>query len=81
MEPIHKFQEYYSALIKCELAMNMARIYKEPVNSKVSKCALVVSKQCKDSRNKKLFIGVSKSEFSAASIYQMRTMFDEQISL
>lgn len=80
MISIHPMEEYINALVTCELAMMIARKYKEPVNKAVSHCAKVQSKKCTDSRNAKVFLGVSKSESSAMMIYQFRTMLDEEPS-
>lgn len=75
-----KFYEYYDCLMSLELSSLMARKYKEPVNKSVAQCARVVAMRCKDLKNRQVFLGVSKSEFPAAAVYQMRTMFDEMIS-
>ena len=79
MQPEEKFTEYVDALVTVELALSMARKYKEPVNQPVAQCARLVAMRCKDLANRHLFLGVSKDENPALSIYQMRTMFDEMI--
>ena len=72
--------EYLDALVTCEIAMQMARKYKEPVNKVVASVAKTISKRCTDKQNRNVFLGLSKSEFPAAMLYQFRTMFDEAIS-
>lgn len=80
MQPEDKFLEYIDALSTCELAMLIARKYKEPVNRTVANCARMVAMRCKDLRNRQLFLGVSKNEFPAVMVYHFRTMLDEEIS-
>lgn len=75
-----KFYEYYDCLMTLEICSHMARKHKQPVDKRVAQCARMVAMRCKDLRNRQVFIGVSKSELPAASVYQMRTMFDEMIS-
>ena len=80
MQPENKFIEYIDALVTCELAMMMAIKYKEEPDSPVRSCAMRMTLKCLDSTNKKLFLGVSKSELPSAMIYHFRTMLDEAIS-
>lgn len=81
MQAEDRFNEYVDALVTIELSILMARKYKEPVNKTVAQCARVVSMRCKDLANRKLFLGVSKDEYPALGIYQIRTTFDEMISM
>lgn len=75
-----KFYEYYDCLMSLELSSHMARKYNRPLDKSVAQCARVVAMRCKDLKNRQVFLGVSKSKFPAAAVYQMRTMFDEMIS-
>lgn len=78
---IHPMAEYIDALVTCELAMMLAIKDKKNPNLTVRLCSAIMSLKCSDSRNKQLFLGVSKSESPAVMIYQFRTMLDEQLSL
>ena len=80
MQPEEKFTEYVDALVTVELALAMARKYKEPINKPVAQCARLVAMRCKDLANRQLFLGVSKDEYPAVLVYQFRTMLDEEIS-
>lgn len=80
MQPEDKFHEYIDALSTCEIAMLIARKYKEPVNKVVAQCARMVAMRCKDLKNRQLFLGVSKDEYPAVLVYQFRTMLDDEIS-
>lgn len=80
MTPQAKFYEYYDALMSAELAMLMAIKWGEPLNLTVRLATANISMRCKDERNKQLFLGVSKTEFPPAMVYQMRTMFDKAMS-
>lgn len=77
---IHPLEEYIDALVTCELAMMMAIKYKKQPNFSVRMCAARMSLKCSNPMNKKLFLGVSKSESPAAMIYHFRTMLDEELS-
>lgn len=80
MQPENKFIEYVDAMVTCEIAMQMAFKYKEPVNKIVAATARRVSMRCADKQNRNVFLGLSQSEFPATLLYQFRTMFDEAIS-
>lgn len=80
MQPEEKFTEYVDGLVTVELAMAMARKYKEPVDEPVAQCARLVAMRCKDLANRQLFIGVSKSECPGVMVSMMRITFDEMIS-
>lgn len=80
MQPEEKFSEYVDALVTVELALAMARKYKEPVNKPVAQCARLVAMRCKDLANRQLFLGVSKSECPGVMVNMMRITFDEMIS-
>ena len=77
---IHPMEEYIDALVTCELAMMMARKYKEPIDKAVSCCALAQSIKCKDPRNSNLFLRIAMCDVPAAMVYHFRTMLDEEIS-
>lgn len=77
---IHPMAEYIDSLVTCELAMMMAIKDGKNPNLSVRLCSARMSLKCSDSRNKQLFLGVSKSESPAVMIYQFRTMLDEEIS-
>lgn len=77
---IHPMEEYIDALVTCELAMMLAIIDKKQPNLPVRLCAARMSLKCSHPMNKKLFLGVSKSELPAAMIYHFRTLLDEEIS-
>lgn len=80
MQPEDKFIEYIDALVTCELAMMLARKYKEPIDKAVCHCALAQSAKCRDSRNANLFLRIAMCDFPAAMVYHFRTMLDEEIS-
>lgn len=80
MQPEEKFIEYTNALVTVELALAMALKYKEPVDKPVAQCARLVAMRCRDLANRKLFLGVSKSECPGVMINMMRITFDEMIS-
>jgi len=72
--------EYLDSLVSCELAMMMAIKYKEPVDSAVKRCAAIVSARCTNEKNKQVFSRLSNDNLPAVTIYQFRTMLDEELS-
>lgn len=80
MQPEEKFIEYTDALVTVELALAMALKYREPFDKPVAQCARLVAMRCRDLANRKLFLGVSKSEYPGVMVNMMRITFDEMIS-
>lgn len=80
MSPEEKFNEYYDCLLTCELSVAMARKHGGQLDKAAKLTAAKVAMRCKDQSNRKVFLGLSKAEMPALTLYQMRTMFDEMVS-